>query len=424
MQNITHQMKAIAPQMAASSHQTRQNALTAIRSALNDNKDSIFSANTKDLSRANEKGLSDAVKKRLLFNEAKLNDVCAGIDQLIALPDPLGKTDLCRGLDSDLTLKRISVPIGVLGVIFEARPDAMIQIASLCIKSGNCAILKGGSETMETNAAIFSVIHEAALNAGLPELCLFQADSHGQIDELLACDASVDLIIPRGSNSFVKYIMEHTSIPVMGHSDGICHTYIDASADPKKVIPLVKDAKLQYTAACNATETLLIDRGYPKALLDELISSLSEAGITLRGDEEMTGLYDNILPLTDKGYTCEYLEPVLSLKLVDGVNEAVDHINRHGSHHTDCIISEDEGVTDYFMRYVDSAGVYHNASTRFADGFRYGFGAEVGISTGKLHARGPVGLEGLTTYKYLLYGNGNIVGDYSTGKRQFNFKEL
>lgn len=424
MRDITLKMKSNAPTMAASSHQSRNNALLAIKKALIDNKDRIFSANSSDVSRAKEEGLSEAVIKRLIFNEGKLNDVCQGIDQLVALPDPLGKIDLKRSLDDDLILTRISVPIGILGVIFEARPDAMIQIASLCIKSGNCAILKGGSETQKTNSAVFSVIHDAAVSSGLPKYCLARADSHSQIDELLACDDVVDLIIPRGSNSFVKYIMDHTSIPVMGHSDGICHTYIDAAADPKKAVPIVIDAKLQYTAACNATETLLIDRSYPAASRDALIKSLTESGIVLRGDAEIRALYDDILPLTSLEYDCEYLESELSVKLVEGVTEAVDHINTHGSHHTDCIITEDDSAADQFLMYVDSAGVYRNASTRFADGFRYGFGAEVGISTGKLHARGPVGLEGLCTYKYLLSGGGNIVGDYAEGRKKFNFKDL
>lgn len=414
----TGKMKRIAPLVAATEHGVRIDALQKVRRALEDNREEIFAANAADLKRAEGSHVSDAVKKRLKFDESKLADVRAGIDQLVSLEDPIGQVTLERELDTDLVLRRVTVPLGVLGVIFEARPDALVQIASLCIKSGNCAVLKGGSETRETNAVLFKVIEEAATAAGLPEGCLLQADTHGEIDELLACEDEVDLIIPRGSNAFVRYIMEHTKIPVMGHADGICHTYIDGAADEAKVIPLVLDAKLQYTAACNATETLLIDKAYPKKAVDALVEALKQNSIRLHGDD--TGFES----LGEDGYGHEYLEPELSVRFVDGVDEAVAHINRYGSHHTDCIITEDEEAADRFLKYVDSAGVYQNASTRFADGFRYGFGAEVGISTGKLHARGPVGLFGLCTYKYMLVGHGNIVGDYASGKRQFHFRDL
>ncbi|MBR1633840.1 MAG: glutamate-5-semialdehyde dehydrogenase [Lachnospiraceae bacterium] len=434
----TRKMKQIAPLLAGTEHGVRIDALRRVKEALLAGREEIFAANKRDLERAEENRLSDAVKKRLKFDEGKLQDVCAGIDQLVSLKDPVGEVTLERKLDSDLVLRRVTVPLGVLGVIFEARPDALVQIASLCVKSGNCAVLKGGSETRDTNAVLFEKIYKAVTAAGLPEGCLLQADTHGEIDELLACEGEVDLIIPRGSNAFVRYIMEHTKIPVMGHADGICHTYIDGAADMEKVVPLVLDAKLQYTAACNATETILIDKAYPKKAVDELFEALKQNSIRLHGDEaasELTGdgienaaltkeAVAMLEPLGEDGYGHEYLEPELSVRFVDGVEEAVSHINRYGSHHTDCIITEDAAAADYFLKYVDSAGVYQNASTRFADGFRYGFGAEVGISTGKLHARGPVGLFGLCTYKYTLVGNGNIVGDYASGKRQFHFQDL
>ncbi len=416
-------MKAASWEMSASTHEMRCEALKKIKETLQNNSARIYEANAADLKRAEDEKVSDSVKKRLKFDDGKMSDVCAGIDRLVSLEDPIGKVDLIRELDSDLLLKRISVPIGVIGVIFEARPDALVQIASLCIKSGNCAVLKGGSETRDTNAVLFSLIHQAVISAGLPDKSLIQADTHSQIDELLSCDGLVDLIIPRGSNAFVSYIMEHTRIPVMGHADGICHTYVDGAADAAKVIPLVLDAKLQYTAACNATETLLIDHKYPMEEVKKLFDKLRESHIVIRGDEAAKAVY-SMEELTDKGYDKEYLEPVLSVRFVDGVKEAVEHINNHGSHHTDCIITEDEAAADYFMKFVDSAGVYQNASTRFADGFRYGFGAEVGISTGKLHARGPVGIFGLCTYKYTLRGNGSIVADYSNGKKEFHFKDI
>ncbi|MBQ9633190.1 MAG: glutamate-5-semialdehyde dehydrogenase [Lachnospiraceae bacterium] len=414
----TREMKLVATEMASAPVETRNRALKRAVELLRENRAEVFEANRKDMAAAEEAGLSDAVRKRLKFDEAKLADVCAGIDRLIELDDPIGIVELERELDEGLVLKRISVPIGVLGVIFEARPDALVQIASLCIKSGNCAVLKGGSETRRTNEALFALMKQAAEEGGLPEGVLLQADTHSEIDALLECDDAVDLIIPRGSNAFVRYIMDHTSIPVMGHADGICHIYVDKAADPDKVIPVVLDAKLQYTAACNATETLLVDRQYPADEREKLIRALKEAHIGIHSEEP------GYAPLGEDGYAHEYLEPVLSLRLVDGVREAVAHINRYGSHHTDAILTEDEKAADYFLAMVDSAGVYHNASTRFSDGFRYGFGAEVGISTGKLHARGPVGLFGLCTYKYVLSGKGHIVGDYADGTRQFHFRDL
>ena len=317
----------------------------------------------------------------------------------------------------------MSCPIGVVGIIFEARPDALIQISALCIKSGNCALLKGGKETANTNRVLFNVIKKAALEGGAPEGCLFQAEAHSEIDELLKCEGYVDLIIPRGSNAFVRYIMDNTKIPVMGHSDGVCHTYVDKEADIEKAIPIIIDAKTQYSAACNATETLLVDRRIAKTALPAIAKALTDAGVKLRANAETSQLIDAEL-MGDDEYNTEYLAWTLSVKIVDGVDEAIEHINRFGSHHTDCIITENDATATHFMQLVDSAGVYQNCSTRFADGFRYGFGAEVGISTSKLHARGPVGLEGLTTYKYLLRGNGQIVGDYASGKKQFHHRDL
>ena len=421
-------MKLDAPVMASSSLQMRNAALEAVRDALIAGKDEIFAANARDMAAAEDAGISGAIKKRLKFDEGKMRDVLAGLDELIRLPDPLGKTSLARELDEGLKLYRVSVPIGVIGVIFEARPDALVQISSLCIKSGNCAILKGGRETAETNRTLFRIIYGAAAGAGLPKGCLLQAELHNEIDELLSCDRDVDLLIPRGSNQFVQYIMNHTKIPVMGHADGVCHIYVDRAADREASIPVILDAKTQYPAACNAVETILIDRRAADDFLPALAEAFARAKVAMRGTKEAS---DRIVRL---GYDCvemaeeefhkEYLDLTVSIKLVSGVREAVEHINRFGSHHTDSILTEDDEAAEYFMQMVDSAGVYRNCSTRFADGYRYGFGAEVGISTGKLHARGPVGLEGLVTYKYKLYGEGHIVGDYAAGRRQFHFRDL
>lgn len=420
----TKQMKLASPLLAATAMEKRNEALACIREALNAHKEEIFEANRKDLALARENHVAPAVVKRLTFNEAKLSDVTAELTSLISLPDPIGKVTLDRELDEGLRLTRVTCPIGVIGVIFEARPDALVQISSLCLKSGNCAILKGGKETTYTNRILFSLIHEAAVKAGLPEKCLLQAEQHNEIDELLECHDSVDLLIPRGSNAFVQYIMNHTSIPVLGHADGVCHMYVDKDYDIKKAIPLIIEGKTQYTAACNAVETVLVHRDIAADFLPKLADALREAGVTIRGSEEVSRLIPVEIIPEGESWHREYLDLILAIKLVSDVDEAISHINTYGSHHTDCIITENEETARRFMTLVDSAGVYQNASTRFADGFRYGFGAEVGISTSKIHARGPVGLEGLVSYKYKLLGHGQIVGDYASGKKKFHFRDL
>lgn len=437
-------MKEVSPVVASMPVEVRDNALRAVAASLSSHKEEIFAANREDLERADADGIADSVKKRLKFDEHKLGDCLAGIDSLVSLPDPCGRITLKRELDVGLVLERVSVPIGVIGIIFEARPDALVQISCLCIKSGNCAVLKGGKETASTNKVLFELIRDAAVSAGIPDGSLLQASAHSEIDALLECDDCVDLLIPRGSNAFVRYIMENTKIPVMGHSDGICHTYVDEYADQALAIPVLIDAKTQYTAACNATETLLVHRKIADSFLPKAAQALAENGVKLRGTAEAAKILEAVGQpgsmthcaeseaarirtediMEDADFRQEYLDMVLSVRLVDSVEEAAAHINRFGSHHTDCIITEDDAAADKFMTLVDSAGVYRNCSTRFADGFRYGFGAEVGISTGKLHARGPVGLEGLVTYKYRLTGHGQTVGDYASGKKAFHFRDL
>ena len=416
-------MKLDSSKMASTDIAVRNAALEKIAESLLAGKERIFEANAKDMERSQADNILPAVIKRLKFSEAKLSDAIAGIHNLIALPDPLFQIQLKRQLDEGLTLVRETCPIGVIGVIFEARPDAMVQIASLCIKSGNCAILKGGSETRETNKLLFELIYEAALSSGLPQGCLFQAEQRDEIAELLACHESVDLLIPRGSNAFVQYIMNNTKIPVLGHADGICHIYVDKDFDLEKAIPVIIDAKTQYTAACNAVETLLVHQDALEKLMPPLQKAFEEYKISLRATSDIADRYGSELA-TEEDFSTEYLDLIISAKTVENIDEAIWHINKYGSHHTDCIITEDNKAAEYFMRMVDSAGVYQNCSTRFADGFRYGFGAEVGISTGKIHARGPVGLDGLVTYKYKLFGNGQIVGDYASGRKSFHFKDL
>ncbi len=433
IRRIAGAVKTDSFKMAALSGDLRNEALRQVAAAMKERFLEIFEANQKDLAAAEKVQLAAPILKRLKFDETKLRDAIAGIESLTGLPDPLFRTLLDRELDEGLRMKKVTCPIGVIGVIFESRPDALVQIASLCMKSGNCAILKGGSEAAFTNKILFEIIHEAGVKAGLPEHFLTLIESREDIGALLKCDEYIDLLIPRGSNSFVQYIMENSKIPVMGHADGVCHIYVDKAADLAIAAPIIADAKTQYVAACNTVETLLVHRDAAAGLLPVLQELLSGEGkdaagkplpqVELRGDEDSLKIV-GCIPATDEDWDTEYLDYVLSIKLVDSLDEAVDHINRHGSHHTDCIITEDAAAAEKFMMLVDSAGVYQNCSTRFADGFRYGFGAEVGISTGKLHARGPVGLDGLVTYKYKMVGKGHIVADYAEGRKAFHFKDF
>lgn len=424
--NIKEEAKAVklaSPKTAGTSEEARNKALMEVVKQLKARQQEIFEANAMDLKQAEIDKVAAPIIKRLKFDETKLRDVIAGIEDLVKLEDPLFKQDMHRQLDEGLTLYRETCPIGVIGVIFEARPDALIQISSLCIKSGNCVILKGGSETMNSNRVLFNIIYEAVIKSGMPENCMLQLEARSEITDLLTCNESVDLLIPRGSNAFVQYIMNNTKIPVMGHADGICHIYVDKEADFKKAIPIIIDAKTQYVSACNSVETLLIHKDIVDEFVPKLYEALKENNVELRGTEEivkLTGCNQG----TEEDNRKEYLDYIVSAKVINSLDEAIEHINYFGSHHTDCIITENSETANEFMRYVDSAGVYQNCSTRFADGYRYGFGAEVGISTSKIHARGPVGLEGLVSYKYKLFGNGNVVDDYAKGKKQFHFKDL
>ena len=423
IREITLKVKEDSFLMAALENETRNKALGAIIEALRAHSEEIFAANAEDLKSGEKAGLPQPIMKRLKFDQSKLDDVCAGMEGLQTLPDPLFRTLLSRQLDEGLILKQVTCPIGVIGVIFESRPDALVQIAALCLKSGNCAILKGGSEAAHTNRILFELIHQAGVSARIPAGFLTLIENRADIDELLKCDEAIDLLIPRGSNSFVQYIMNNSKIPVMGHADGVCHIYVDRDADLAKALPIVLDAKTQYVAACNTVETLLVHRDAAEAFLPRLSQACQKDGIKLMGcPRSMTYIQGE--PCTEADFRTEYLDYILTVKVVDDMEEAIAHINRYGSHHTDAIITESDEAAQRFMLLVDSAGVYQNCSTRFADGFRYGFGAEVGISTGKLHARGPVGLSGLVTYKYKLFGHGQIVSDYAQGRKSFHFKDL
>lgn len=424
MKELAKKVKADSFLLMASSNEMRNTCLKNIIENLKKDKEHILNENKKDIENARLENISSSILSRLLFDEHKMDTVIAGINDLIKMPDPIGKITLKRELDEGLVLTRTTTPIGVIGVIFEARPDALVQIASLCIKSGNAAILKGGSEALLTNRALFESIKRAIKDSNLPEHALVQLEARSDVSELLSCYEYVDLLIPRGSNSFVKYIMDNTNIPVMGHADGICHTYVDEDFDLDKSIRILVDAKTQYPSACNTTETILVHKNAVDKLFPRLNKAFNDARIKVFAHKNIIDKFDNAIPATDNSFHTEYLERTVNVKTVDDIDEAINHINTYGSHHTDAILTNIDSNADYFMNRVDSANVYKNCSTRFADGFRYGFGAEVGISTGKLHARGPVGLEGLCTYKYKLYGNGDIVADYADGKKEFHFKDL
>lgn len=409
VKELAMQARRAAYDLSALSLEKRNEALQGMARALRAHAAEIYAENQADLARAAEEKLAAPLLKRLKFDEKKMQDVLSGLSSLIGLADPLGRVTLARELTPGLNLYRVGCPIGVIGVVFESRPDALVQIASLCLKSGNAVLLKGGREALGTNRALFAAMMEGTRGI-LPPGWAALMETREDVTEMLAQDDCIDLIIPRGSNAFVRYMMDHTRIPVMGHADGICHTYIDQDADIALAVRVTIDAKTQALAVCNATETLLVHEKIAAAFLPVCARALAEKGVEIRGDARTQAIIP-CLPAHEEDWKTEYLDAILSIRIVDSLEEAIKHINRYGSHHTDAIITENDAAKRGFLSRVDSAGVYVNCSTRFADGFRYGFGAEVGIATGKLHARGPVGLEGLCTYKYCLLGSGQTVAD-------------
>ena len=414
--------RAAGYRLAAASSAAKDAALERIAANLEARRGAILAANRADLEQAAAGGVAPPLIERLGL-EKKFAGVVEGVRQLRALPDPVGAVQWRRRLDDDFELTRVAVPIGVLGVVFESRPDALVQIAALCLKSGNAAILKGGSEASRTNAALFAAI-AAALDAD-PALAgaLHLAATRAEIQSLLALDELVDLIIPRGSNELVRNIKDATRIPVLGHADGICHVYVDAAADLAMAARITLDAKTQYPAVCNAVETLLVHAAVAERFLPAAAAELRAAGVELRGDAAACALID-AGPAGEADWDAEYLDLVLAIKVVESRAAAIEFINAHGSHHTDAIVTGDAAAAGEFLARVDSATVLWNASTRFADGFRFGMGAEVGISTNRIHARGPVGLDGLVTYKYQVRGSGQVVADYESGARRYRFAEL
>lgn len=412
---------AIVPSSIRSSYLTHAASLLESQSAR------ILEANAKDIHEAGLAGISGVLVKRLKFDEEKLKDSCRGIRQIASMADPLGVIALQRELDQGLILTKQSTPIGVIGMIFESRPDALLQIAALCVKSGNAVVLKGGSEALHTNRVLTDILKQASRDIFPQEVSdhwIHLLENRQEVSEILGMHGSIDLIIPRGSNEFVSYIMQNTSIPVLGHADGICHCYIDKKADPQMAIRIAVDSKCQYPAACNSIETILIHEEALVRVIGPLSAALSQRGVSIRGDETVRQFIDCQMA-TESDWSTEYLDLIVSIKTVRSVTEAIDHINTYGSSHTDTIVTEDRESAELFTQAVDSADVYWNCSTRFADGYRYGLGAEVGISTHKIHARGPVGLEGLISWKWILRGDGQIVADYSgPDARSFTHRDL
>ena len=411
-------MTTVAAAAAVKTADIREAALAAP-----DARAAVFAANEQDLARARGDGTAPALVKRLGLDGKKLDSVCDGLAQLADMADLVGRVSLRRELDDGLTLERVSAPLGLLGVVFESRPDALVQIVGLAIKSGNAVLLKGGREALGTNRALAAVIHRVLEAHGIDARAAVLLEGREDVAAVLGLHGLVEVIVARGSSEFVRHIMSQSDIPVMGHAAGVCHLYVHEQADPAMAAKLAVDGKTTYPAACNATETLLWD-AEAGAALDACAAALKQAGVELRADEATRKRVPWATPATDADFGFEFGANVIAVKQVSGIDAAMAHIAAHGSKHTEAIVTGDQAAADRFMAEVDAAGIFHNASTRFADGYRYGLGAEVGISTDKLHARGPVGVEGLLTYRWLLRGNGQETASYGPGKRPFKHRDL
>src|SRR3989344_2595447 len=409
-------------QIAAASTDVKNLVLYELAEDLRVNKSKIITANKKDLSE--NRKLPEAMLKRLKVDESKINDMVAMVASVAKLDDPVGKVLSKTELDKKLILEKVTVPIGVIACIFESRPEVVVQISALAIKSGNVVLLKGGAEAANTNKVLADIIRKSIKdNEGIPEDAVQLLETREQVRKILQMDDFIDLLIPRGSNELVKYIQNHTKIAVLGHAEGICHVYVDVKADMQKALDICVDAKCQYPAVCNAMETLLVHKAIAQEFLPKIKQRYDAAKVELRGDIKTRKILQGIKAASEKDWNTEYNDLILSIKIVNDVDEAIKHINKYGSGHTDAIVTENKTTANRFLQLVDSSSVVHNASTRFADGFRYGLGAEVGISTNKIHARGPVGLDGLVIYKFMLKGDGHIVATYSGEKaRKFTHK--
>ncbi|MFZ7134160.1 MAG: glutamate-5-semialdehyde dehydrogenase [Eubacteriales bacterium] len=409
--------------LSACRNDLKNSALAEIAKGLINAASEIEKANEEDLIRSQKENLPAPLLKRLNFDRHKIADVVKGIDGLMGLTDPVGETLSTTLLDDGLELYKVVSPIGVIGVIFESRPDALVQISTLCLKSGNAVLLKGGNEARSTNKILTDVIQTASEKAGIPTGWIQFMETRDDVQEMLKLDQSIDLIIPRGSNEFVRYIMEHSNIPVLGHADGICHCFVDEDVDINMAVNVVVDSKTQYVAVCNATETLLIHKKTAEKFLPLLKTQLDHKNVEIVGCQRVGEIID-VGMAREEDWKTEYLDYKLAIKIVDSMEDAINHINQYGSGHTDAILTNIKKNAETFMNLVDSGNVFWNCSTRFSDGFRYGFGAEVGISTNKIHARGPVGLEGLVIYKYKMIGHGQIVADYESGAKQYKHEKI
>jgi glutamate-5-semialdehyde dehydrogenase len=406
--------RSAARSLAKLDAHTKNTALEAIASALEEYADEILAANQRDVQAAEAAQLAKPLIGRLKLDRAKLASMVEGVRDVAKLSDPVGVRQIYRELDEGLVLERLSCPLGVVGIIFEARPDAVTQISALAIKSGNGIILKGGSEAICSSEAIVGVIHKALAKVGTISPDVVQLlTTRDEINAILRMEKEIDLIIPRGSNQLVRYIQNNTRIPVLGHADGICHVYIHQDANIENAIAIAVDSKVQYPSACNAMETLLVHKNIAGSFIPRAVEALQARSVEIRGCNRTLALSPHLVPATEEDWSTEYCDLILSVRVVDALEDAIAHINTYGSRHTEAIVTQDKDVAQTFMSDVDAAGVFHNCSTRFADGFRYGFGAEVGISTQKMPPRGPVGLEGLITYKYQLIGSGHIVATYA-----------
>lgn len=429
--SIAYSARQASRKLALLSDKTRKATLLAIAEALEGNAERILAANAKDCAAA-EKLLSagemtQAQFSRLRIKESGIGEMAARVRDVANLPDPLGNRLAVTELDQGLILQKESCPLGVIAVVFESRPDVVPQVASLALKSGNAVLLKGGAEAANSNESIVAIWRETLHRfPDVPRDSIELLHSRSDVAELLRLENEVDLLIPRGSKEFVAFLAKHSRIPVLGHGEGICHVFVDSAADLNKAVSITLDSKVQYPAACNSVETVLVHKDVASSFLPRVVTELKRANVEVRGCPRVLALLPGakLLPAIEKDWSTEYSNLILSVKIVDSLEQGLEHIHKYGSKHTECIVTEDQAAAERFLREVDAAGVFHNASTRFADGYRYGLGAEVGISNSKLHARGPMGIEGLTTYKYKLVGNGHIVADYSSGVRHFKHKSL
>jgi glutamate-5-semialdehyde dehydrogenase len=422
---VAKRARVAALKMGNVSGETKNKVLLAVAERIDSKRAHLQQVNAMDVENAVKAGLPPPLVKRLKLDITKINEMTKGLRSLVLLDDPVGKVLLAREMDRGLELYKDTCPIGVIGAVFESRPDALVQIATLCLKSGNAVILKGGSEAAQTNQFLVELIKMAIQSFNeIPVDAVQLIETREAVEKLLELDEYVDLLVPRGSGLLVKYIKENSKIPVLGHTEGICHEYVDADGDLDMAVEICYDAKVQYAAACNSMETLLVHKDIARSFLPRMAQRYKDAHVEMRGDSETRRILPNLVTPTED-WRKEHLDLIVSIRVVDSLEQAIDHINQYGSHHTDGIVTQDERNAHKFLQEVDSAVVLHNASTRFSDGYRFGFGAEVGISTERIHARGPVGLEGLVTYKYVVLGSGQVVASYmGENAKSFTHKKL